>query len=131
MGERIARDAAPHSSSDAFGFTWLQVHREPDDPDYVAGLCTDLHAVNTTLESDGFGRTRVDVAVEASRGVAGGETAVDRGVDRGENSLDVVGCHRHAGARLLDDAGRLVALGERDDGLPGREVLDAVMEEHR
>jgi len=40
------------TSTDAFGFTWLQVHREPDD---TSGLCTDLHAVNTTLESAGFG----------------------------------------------------------------------------
>jgi hypothetical protein len=41
-------------SSDGFGFTWLQVHRPLDDPDLVTGLCTDLHAVNTTLESEGF-----------------------------------------------------------------------------
>ncbi|MDN5894354.1 MAG: hypothetical protein L0H93_10045 [Nocardioides sp.] len=39
-------------SSDGFGFTWLIVHRDSDD---TAGLCTDLHAVNTTLESEGFG----------------------------------------------------------------------------
>ncbi|WP_134738708.1 hypothetical protein [Nocardioides sp. 503] len=39
-------------SGDGFGFTWLTVHREPDD---VGGLCTDLHAVNTTLEAEGFG----------------------------------------------------------------------------
>lgn len=37
---------------DEFGFTWLVVD---DDPDDVAGLVTDLHAVNTTLESHGFG----------------------------------------------------------------------------
>ncbi len=43
------------TSADEFGFTWLQVHREPGDPEYMAGLCTDLHAVNTTLESEGFG----------------------------------------------------------------------------
>jgi hypothetical protein len=43
------------TSADEFGFTWLQVHRAPDDPEYVSGLCTDLHAVNTTLESEGFG----------------------------------------------------------------------------
>jgi len=43
------------TTADEFGFTWLQVHREPDDPEGVAGLCTDLHAVNTTLESEGFG----------------------------------------------------------------------------
>ncbi len=45
-------------STDSFGYTWLQVHRPPDPatgiPD-VAGLCTDLHAVNTTLEAQGFG----------------------------------------------------------------------------
>ena len=31
------------------------MHRSPDDPEGTAGLCTDLHAVNTTLESEGFG----------------------------------------------------------------------------
>jgi hypothetical protein len=45
---------APHVdvAADDFGFTWLTVHRSPDD---VAGLCTDLHAVNTALEAQGFG----------------------------------------------------------------------------
>jgi hypothetical protein len=38
-------------SADGFGFTWLVVHRSPDD---VTGLCTDLHAVNTSLEMQGF-----------------------------------------------------------------------------
>lgn len=37
---------------DEFGFTWLVVD---DDPHDVEGLVTDLHAVNTTLESHGFG----------------------------------------------------------------------------
>lgn len=46
---------AVQTSSDDFGFTWLQVHRDPDDPDGISGLCTDLHAVNTTLEAAGFG----------------------------------------------------------------------------
>ena len=36
---------------DEFGFTWLVVQ---DDPEDVAGLCTDLHAVNTALEANGF-----------------------------------------------------------------------------
>jgi hypothetical protein len=40
------------TSSDEFGFTWLQVRRPPEDSE---GLCTDLHAVNTTLEGQGFG----------------------------------------------------------------------------
>jgi hypothetical protein len=38
-------------SDDSFGFTWLVVHRAPDD---ITGLCTDLHAVNTSLETQGF-----------------------------------------------------------------------------
>jgi len=39
-------------SEDRFGFTWLVVRRDPDD---IAGLCTDLHAVNAILEESGFG----------------------------------------------------------------------------
>ena len=42
-------------SQDEFGFTWLVVHDDPDDPDGMADLCTDLHAVNTSLEDHGFG----------------------------------------------------------------------------
>lgn len=38
-------------SQDEYGFTWLVVR---DDPD-IADLCTDLHAVNTSLEEQGFG----------------------------------------------------------------------------
>ncbi len=38
-------------STDDFGFTWLVVDGDPAD---LAGLCTDLHAVNTTLELHGF-----------------------------------------------------------------------------
>ena len=38
-------------TDDGFGFTWLVVRRAPDD---VTGLCTDLHAVNTSLEIQGF-----------------------------------------------------------------------------
>jgi hypothetical protein len=37
---------------DSYGFTWLTTRGDPAD---AAGLCTDLHAVNTTLESQGFG----------------------------------------------------------------------------
>ncbi|MBB6626453.1 hypothetical protein H5V45_03865 [Nocardioides sp. KIGAM211] len=39
-------------STDEFGFTWLTAHRDPAD---TSGLCTDLHAVNTALEAQGFG----------------------------------------------------------------------------
>ena len=38
-------------TEDDFGFTWLVVEGDPAD---MSGLCTDLHAVNTTLEMQGF-----------------------------------------------------------------------------
>jgi hypothetical protein len=37
---------------DDFGFTWLVATHDADD---TGGLCTDLHAVNTALEDQGFG----------------------------------------------------------------------------
>ncbi len=46
-------DAPPvEVSRDEYGFTWLLNRHDPDD---VAGLVTDLHAVNTSLEAQGFG----------------------------------------------------------------------------
>jgi len=42
---------AVERSVDSFGFTWLVVRHQPDD---VSGLVTDLHAVNTELEMQGF-----------------------------------------------------------------------------
>lgn len=41
-------------SEDSYGFTWLQAHAERED---LAGLATDLHAVNSTLADAGFGPT--------------------------------------------------------------------------
>ncbi len=38
-------------TTDDFGFTWLVVAGDPAD---TSALCTDLHAVNTTLELNGF-----------------------------------------------------------------------------
>ena len=38
-------------TQDDFGFTWLVVEGDKAD---MSGLCTDLHAVNTTLELNGF-----------------------------------------------------------------------------
>ena len=38
--------------NDAFGYTWLVVHADPTD---IAGLVTDLHAVNSSLSDAGFG----------------------------------------------------------------------------
>jgi hypothetical protein len=50
-------DADPNAppvevTRDEYGFTWLLDRNEPTD---VAGLVTDLHAVNTSLEDQGFG----------------------------------------------------------------------------
>ena len=39
-------------SVDEYGYTWLLVRHDPAD---VAGLVTDLHAVNATLADNGFG----------------------------------------------------------------------------
>jgi hypothetical protein len=50
----LAADGGPavERSVDAFGFTWLLLRHEPDD---IAGLVTELHAVNATLQDNGFG----------------------------------------------------------------------------
>jgi hypothetical protein len=43
--------------TDEFGYTWLVVRREagtPERPGDLAALCTELHAVNTTLVEQGF-----------------------------------------------------------------------------
>lgn len=39
-------------SQDDYGFTWLVCRHDPAD---MSGLVTDLHAVNTALEGNGFG----------------------------------------------------------------------------
>lgn len=39
-------------TEDSFGFTWMVVKGDPAD---VSGLVTDVHAVNTGLETQGFG----------------------------------------------------------------------------
>lgn len=43
---------AVERSEDTFGYTWLLVRHDPLD---VAGLVTDLHAVNDSLQNAGFG----------------------------------------------------------------------------
>nr|WP_253945093.1 hypothetical protein [Nocardioides sp. zg-DK7169] len=40
-------------TQDGYGYTWAEVDREPGAS--VEGLCTALHAVNTSLEGQGFG----------------------------------------------------------------------------
>ena len=39
------------TTRDSYGYTWLVIDGDPADTD---GLCTDLHAVNTTLADQGF-----------------------------------------------------------------------------
>jgi hypothetical protein len=53
----LAADGTPavERSVDSFGYTWLLVRHDPADLDGVAGLVTDLHAVNSTLVDNGFG----------------------------------------------------------------------------
>lgn len=43
---------AVERTTDSYGYTWLVVRHEPSD---MAGLVTDLHAVNSSLEAAGFG----------------------------------------------------------------------------
>jgi hypothetical protein len=43
---------AVERTTDQFGYTWLVVRHDPTD---LSALVTDLHAVNTTLEAQGFG----------------------------------------------------------------------------
>jgi hypothetical protein len=43
---------AVERSEDSFGFTWLVCRQEPDA---LTDLVSELHAVNTTLEANGFG----------------------------------------------------------------------------
>jgi hypothetical protein len=49
----VEADGGPHveRTVDGYGFTWLVLRSATDD---VSGLVTDLHAVNTALEAQGF-----------------------------------------------------------------------------
>jgi hypothetical protein len=51
-GAGAAAAAPVERSVDPFGYTWLLLRRDASD---VAGLVTDLHAVNATLQDNGFG----------------------------------------------------------------------------
>lgn len=42
----------PEEKRDEYGYTWLIITHRPDE---MSALCTDLHAVNSTLEANGFG----------------------------------------------------------------------------
>jgi hypothetical protein len=45
-------DPDVEQSTDEYGFTWLLARQDPED---LPALVTDLHAVNTSLEAQGFG----------------------------------------------------------------------------
>jgi hypothetical protein len=48
----LLHGARPERVTDSYGYSWLVLRRDPGD---VAALVTELHAVNSTLESEGFG----------------------------------------------------------------------------
>ncbi len=53
-GDLVSVDGGPQTESrvDEYGYTWLTVRSTPED---TSGLVTDLHAVNSALEVQGFG----------------------------------------------------------------------------
>jgi hypothetical protein len=61
----------PEEVRDDYGYTWLVVKRPPED---MSSLCTDLHAVNSTLEGSGFGPsllcTTIGLRADENRGLA-------------------------------------------------------------
>ena len=53
IDELLATDNDKYDETrDSFGFTWISRHGDPDD---VADLVTDLHAINASLADAGFG----------------------------------------------------------------------------
>jgi hypothetical protein len=60
-----AGSAKYEESTDSFGFTWLTRRTAPED---VSGLITDLHAINSTLDSAGFGPALLCTVVAFSDG---------------------------------------------------------------
>lgn len=61
----------PEEKRDDYGYTWLVITRGADD---IAALCTDLHAVNSSLEAAGFGPsllcTTIGMRADDGRGLA-------------------------------------------------------------
>lgn len=60
--------------ADEYGYTWLVVRAASTEDSDISGLVTDLHAVNSTLEANGFGPSLlcslVTFADPRGRGVA-------------------------------------------------------------
>ncbi|MEU6035191.1 hypothetical protein ABZ801_07255 [Actinomadura sp. NPDC047616] len=54
LRELLDADAGPRVevSTDTYGYTWMLARHAPDE---LPALVTDLHAVNSTLEANGFG----------------------------------------------------------------------------
>ena len=49
---RFGDDTQVEHTTDSYGYSWLVCRTQPGD---TAGLITDLHAVNSTLQDNGFG----------------------------------------------------------------------------
>ncbi|MDP3892436.1 hypothetical protein [Nocardioides sp.] len=111
--------------TDAFGFTWLTVQRDPSD---MGGLCTDLHTVNVLLEEQGFGPSLLCSLVPFSDG-AGRTVALvylykqgtfypfaQAGADRRDNLLEMsVRDHLRGELPMEEDLQRWLAVW----GAPG------------
>jgi hypothetical protein len=68
----LAADGGPAEQvQDSYGYTWLVCKHDPDD---MAGLVTELHAINSSLEEAGFGPALLCSVV--------GFTGTVNGVDR-------------------------------------------------
>ena len=70
----VALDGGPATESrvDEYGYTWLTVRTAPED---MSSLVTDLHAVNSALEAQGFG-TGLLCSTVGFRGETAGPTFV-------------------------------------------------------
>jgi hypothetical protein len=67
----LASDGGPaEQTRDDYGFTWLVCRHDPTD---AAGLVTELHAVNSSLEAAGFGSLLL-CSVVGFRGQLGGSS---------------------------------------------------------
>ena len=67
----VSVDGGPATESrlDEYGYTWLTVRAAPGD---TASLVTDLHAVNSALEAQGFGTGLLCVQMSSQETVAKG-----------------------------------------------------------
>jgi hypothetical protein len=71
IGDLLTLDPSgrAEASEDEYGFTWIVVRRDDHD---LSALVTDLHAVNSTLDSAGFGAALLCTVVGFASSARGG-----------------------------------------------------------